>query len=111
VTDRCGRPDQTDRLALGFVLTVPLARDLFGHAIQRPISITIAEDAVDQRREEHKRPEEKDGFETHLALVWTTYAARRFLVLAAFLADLERCDAGRLADAAPPNRPPFRDGE
>ena len=48
--------EQTDRVALGFVLSIPLARDLFGHAIQRPISIAIAEDAVDQRREEHKRP-------------------------------------------------------
>ena len=103
--------EQTDRVALGFVLSVPLARDLFGHAIQRPISIAVAEDAVDQRREEHKRPKEKDGFEAHLALLSVTYAARRFLVLAAFLADLERSDAGRLAEAAPPNRPPFLDGE
>jgi hypothetical protein len=107
--------DQTYRITLGFILSVPLARDLLGHAIQDfvqcPISIAIAEDAVDQRREEHKRSKEKDGFETHLALLSVTYAARRFLVLAAFLADLERSDAGRLADAAPPNRPPFLDGE
>ena len=103
--------DQADRLALGFVLLVSLTRDLFGYAIQRSVSIAIAEDAVDQCREEYKRSKEKDGFETHLALLMATYAARRFLVLAAFLADLERSDAGRLAEAAPPNRPPLRDGE
>ncbi len=43
-------------------------------------------------------------------LLSMTYAAR-LLVLAAFLADLERSDADPLAEAAPPNRPPLRDGE
>jgi hypothetical protein len=97
--------DPTDCVALGFVLSIPLARDVFGYAIERSVSIAIAKDAVDQRREEYKRSKEKD------ALLSRTYAARRFLVLAAFLADLERSDAGRLAEAAPPNRPPLRDGE
>jgi hypothetical protein len=40
-----------------------------------------------------------------------THAARRFLVCAAFLADRDFSAAGRLADAAPPKRPPFLDGE
>src|SRR6476619_5872708 len=39
------------------------------------------------------------------------YAARRFLVLAAFLADCDRSAAGLLAAAAPPSRPPLREGE
>jgi len=37
-------------------------------------------------------------------------AARRFRVRAAFLADLERSDAGRFAAALPPILPPLRDG-
>jgi hypothetical protein len=98
-------------VALGFVLSIPLTRDIFGYAIQCPVSVAIAEDAVDQRREEYERSKENDGFETYLALLSMIYAARRFLVLAAFLADFERSDAGRLAEAAPPNRPPLRDGE
>jgi hypothetical protein len=39
------------------------------------------------------------------------YAALRFLVRAAFLADRDRSVAGRLAAAAPPSRPPLWDGE
>ena len=41
-------------------------------------------------------------------LLYSAHAARRARVLAAFLADADRSEAERAAEAAPPFLPPFR---
>ena len=93
----------------------------------RPLSITIFETEADVGKGTPYRPDINDrAMLANIASIELPpivesltgcagrcqedcHAARRLRVLAAFLAECERSEAGRLADAAPPNRPPLRE--